>query len=92
MNNIKNIQTKLIIRFFIRQKYASFNNLTRPLCINQLLHQSHDKTNQQRHVHILKTPKGTRDYNDKEMAIRDNMFSTIKQIFNVMEGLLLIHL
>ncbi|ORZ18702.1 histidyl-tRNA synthetase [Absidia repens] len=35
----------------------------------------------QRYLHTLKTPKGTRDYNDKEMAIRDTMFSTIKTVF-----------
>ncbi|KAI7865235.1 hypothetical protein BDF14DRAFT_1875631 [Spinellus fusiger] len=29
----------------------------------------------------LKTPKGTRDYNDKEMAIRQKMFATIETIF-----------
>lgn len=29
----------------------------------------------------LKTPKGTRDYNDKEMAVREQMFDTIKRVF-----------
>jgi len=29
----------------------------------------------------LKTPKGTKDYNDKEMAIREKIFSIIKTIF-----------
>ncbi|RKP34147.1 histidyl-tRNA synthetase [Dimargaris cristalligena] len=29
----------------------------------------------------LKTPKGTRDFNDKEMAVRDEMFATIKGVF-----------
>ncbi|KAI8871459.1 histidyl-tRNA synthetase [Ramicandelaber brevisporus] len=29
----------------------------------------------------LKTPKGTRDYSDKEMAVREEMFATIKRIF-----------
>ncbi|KAL0081204.1 histidyl-tRNA synthetase [Phycomyces blakesleeanus] len=29
----------------------------------------------------LKTPKGTKDYNDKEMAVREKMFSTIKTVF-----------
>ncbi|CDS07783.1 hypothetical protein LRAMOSA01732 [Lichtheimia ramosa] len=29
----------------------------------------------------LKTPKGTKDYTDKDMAIRDQVFSTITQVF-----------
>ncbi|CAG8746480.1 21484_t:CDS:2, partial [Gigaspora rosea] len=29
----------------------------------------------------LKTPKGTRDYNEKEMAIREKVFSTIVSVF-----------
>ncbi|KAJ1962895.1 Cytoplasmic and mitochondrial histidine tRNA synthetase, partial [Dimargaris xerosporica] len=29
----------------------------------------------------LKTPKGTRDFNDKEMAVREEMFDTIKRVF-----------
>ncbi|ORY04836.1 histidyl-tRNA synthetase [Basidiobolus meristosporus CBS 931.73] len=29
----------------------------------------------------LKTPKGTKDYNDKEMAIREHIFSTIINVF-----------
>ncbi|KAJ1926809.1 Cytoplasmic and mitochondrial histidine tRNA synthetase [Tieghemiomyces parasiticus] len=29
----------------------------------------------------LKTPKGTRDFNDKEMAVREAMFDTIKGVF-----------
>ncbi|CAG8459099.1 11095_t:CDS:10 [Diversispora eburnea] len=29
----------------------------------------------------LKTPKGTRDYNEKEMAVRENVFSTIISVF-----------
>ncbi|RUS22635.1 Uroporphyrinogen decarboxylase-domain-containing protein [Endogone sp. FLAS-F59071] len=29
----------------------------------------------------LKTPKGTKDYNDKEMAIREKVFSTITTVF-----------
>ncbi|KAL7318600.1 Cytoplasmic and mitochondrial histidine tRNA synthetase [Mucor circinelloides] len=29
----------------------------------------------------LKTPKGTRDYNEKEMAVRQNLFNTITKIF-----------
>ncbi|KAF7722149.1 Cytoplasmic and mitochondrial histidine tRNA synthetase [Apophysomyces ossiformis] len=29
----------------------------------------------------LKTPKGTKDYNDKEMAIREKVFSTITKVF-----------
>ncbi|RCH80705.1 Cytoplasmic and mitochondrial histidine tRNA synthetase [Rhizopus azygosporus] len=29
----------------------------------------------------LKTPKGTKDYNDKDMAIREKVFSTITQVF-----------
>ncbi|KAI8058148.1 mitochondrial and cytoplasmic histidine-tRNA ligase Hrs1 [Syncephalis plumigaleata] len=29
----------------------------------------------------LKTPKGTRDYTEHEMAIRDHMFSVIRQVF-----------
>ncbi|KAG9304750.1 hypothetical protein G9A89_003924 [Geosiphon pyriformis] len=30
---------------------------------------------------VLKTPKGTRDYNEKEMAIREKIFSTITSVF-----------
>lgn len=29
----------------------------------------------------LKVPKGTRDFNDKEMVIRELMFTKIKQVF-----------
>jgi len=29
----------------------------------------------------LKTPKGTKDYNDKEMAVREKIFNTIKTVF-----------
>ncbi|KAG0162739.1 Cytoplasmic and mitochondrial histidine tRNA synthetase [Apophysomyces sp. BC1034] len=29
----------------------------------------------------LKTPKGTKDYNDKDMAIREKVFSTITKVF-----------
>ncbi|KAG0164214.1 Cytoplasmic and mitochondrial histidine tRNA synthetase [Apophysomyces sp. BC1034] len=29
----------------------------------------------------LKTPKGTKDYDDKEMAVREKVFSTIRQVF-----------
>ncbi|KAI8365969.1 histidyl-tRNA synthetase [Radiomyces spectabilis] len=30
---------------------------------------------------VLKTPKGTKDYNDKDMAIREKVFSTITKVF-----------
>ncbi|CAG8557058.1 3388_t:CDS:10 [Ambispora gerdemannii] len=30
---------------------------------------------------VLKTPKGTRDYNEKEMAIREKIFNTITGVF-----------
>ncbi|KAI9251426.1 histidyl-tRNA synthetase [Phascolomyces articulosus] len=35
---------------------------------------------QQKNI-VLKTPKGTKDYNDKEMAIRAQVFDTITHIF-----------
>ncbi|XP_012687567.2 histidine--tRNA ligase isoform X2 [Clupea harengus] len=34
-----------------------------------------------KHVFVLKTPKGTRDYNPKQMAIRDKVFKTIINCF-----------
>ncbi|KAI8097813.1 histidyl-tRNA synthetase [Gilbertella persicaria] len=40
-----------------------------------LVHTKQDKSFQ------LKTPKGTRDYNEKEMAVRQDLFTTITRIF-----------
>ncbi|CAJ0644473.1 11173_t:CDS:10 [Entrophospora sp. SA101] len=37
--------------------------------------------NKNKHAFTLKTPKGTRDYNEKEMSIRDKIFSTIISTF-----------
>ncbi|XP_066444906.1 histidine--tRNA ligase, cytoplasmic-like [Eleutherodactylus coqui] len=34
-----------------------------------------------KHKFVLKTPKGTRDYNPKQMAIREKVFNTIIQCF-----------
>ncbi|XP_041930321.1 histidine--tRNA ligase isoform X1 [Alosa sapidissima] len=34
-----------------------------------------------KHVFVLKTPKGTRDYNPKQMAIREKVFNTIISCF-----------
>ncbi|KAI8337974.1 histidyl-tRNA synthetase [Chlamydoabsidia padenii] len=40
-----------------------------------------DIQQERRQYHTLKTPKGTRDYNDKEMAIRQTMFTNIETVF-----------
>ncbi|KAJ1655566.1 Cytoplasmic and mitochondrial histidine tRNA synthetase [Dispira simplex] len=40
-----------------------------------------DKKGKKGAAFTLKTPKGTRDFNDKEMAIREEMFQTIKGVF-----------
>jgi histidyl-tRNA synthetase len=32
---------------------------------------------------VLKTPKGTRDFNDREMAVRTSIFSSIESVFRI---------
>ncbi|XP_067900183.1 histidine--tRNA ligase, cytoplasmic-like isoform X2 [Heterodontus francisci] len=39
------------------------------------------RTNDGKQQFVLKTPKGTRDYNPKQMAIREKVFSTITDCF-----------
>ncbi|RIA97797.1 mitochondrial and cytoplasmic histidine-tRNA ligase Hrs1 [Glomus cerebriforme] len=40
-----------------------------------------DNSNKSKSKFTLKVPKGTRDYNEKEMAIREKVFSTIISVF-----------